>query len=215
MNVLSIRSSNDTVLAGAVYPDGSHSVTSIPLTPTELTAAGPVPIILSRHPILIAPFGTVVFDNRNQDRVAAFEASDWLFHWSTDAAVDSVMMPKVRRRGARTDLLMATAEDTSRGREALFKSSMPTYVRFVSDRKALVIHGDLEFSRSLFAGTFFASVVDVGGKSVVCSDLLIPVPTDPLPRFFSRSDTLFAIVQHSEGRTFVLRLRIPLDPCHL
>ena len=107
------------------------------------------------------------------------------------------------------------AQDTSRGREALFKSSMPMYVRFVSDRKALVIHGDLEFSRSLFAGTFFASVVDVGGKSVGCSDLLIPVPTDPLPRFFSRSDTLFAIVQHSEGRTFVLRLRIPLDPCHL
>jgi len=213
ISALSIRSLNDTLFLGGVYPDGAHSLTAISLASDFQSLSGPVPRLLSRNPILIGPFGSVMFDARSEARVVSFEASDWLFYWDASSPLDSVLLPRVRRRGARVDLLQAAANDTSRGRAALFRSSIPLYVRYISDSEVLVIHGDVDLERSLFSGTFFLSTVGLSPKGSRCQDLQVPVPSDPLPRFFSAGDTLFAVVQHAEGRTFVLRMRIPRTSC--
>lgn len=215
ITALSIRYANDTLLAGAVSPDGTNSITAVSRDGHTLELTGPVPRVLRQHPILVGPFGSVMFDNAAESRAAAFEASDWLYFWSASKPVDSVAMPRVSRRGARNDLLETAARDTTQGRAALFKSSIPLYLRFASAHEVLVVHGDLDLTQTLFTGKYFASIVDVRSRVTRCSDLSIPVPADPLPRFFSRSDTLWAVVQHDTGQTFVVRMRLPANRCQV
>ncbi len=214
LSVASIRTAGDTVLLGGIDPAGEHSVLEVPMGLGKQVGSGPVPLLLARNPILIGPFGNLLFDIRAGLRASAFEASDWLFFWTERAKADSVAMPKIRRRGARVDLLSAVARDTSKGLAALFKSSVPMYLRFLSDRTVLVVHGDLDFERTLFTGVFFASTVDLVTRRPVCVDMRVPVPSDPLPKFFTAGDTLFAVVQHDQGRTFLVRMRVPNEACH-
>ena len=170
---------------------------------------GPLPELLQRFPILAGPFGTVTHDARGDHIVSAFEVSDFVYFWDSRGKVDSVRVPVVQRRGAQQDLLQRAARDTSRGREALFRSSIPMAVAWIGDSAVAVVHGDVELKGNLFEGRFFLSVVHLRTRKV-CADRVVPVPSDPFPRFAIRDGVLFALVQHvpdtGEPGTYVLKM---------
>jgi hypothetical protein len=86
---------------------------------------------------------------------------------------------------------------------------MPMAVAWVGDSAVAVVHGDVELKGNLFEGRFFLSMVHLRTRKV-CVDRIVPVPSDPFPRFTIRDGVLFALVQHvpdtGESGTHVLRM---------
>lgn len=103
-----------------------------------------------------------------------------------------------------------------RGRDALYKSSVPVLASILNDTTAAVIHSDFELAGTQFVGRYFLSLVNFR-KGKVCIDLPLPVPQDPLPQFTMRADTLIALVQHvgdaAEARTFMVHIHVDAASC--
>ncbi len=204
------------VSGGAIAADGRSSVFSFAVGDSAGVSSGVVPTIYQEYPILVGPFGTVAHDRRGQLLVQAFEASNYLFYTVPFGSVDSIDLPKLRRKGAQTTLLRKVAVDTARGREALFGSSIPMHVRILNDSIVAVVHSDVQLDRNLFRGRYFLSLLDIRHYRV-CLDIPLTLPTDPLPRLQIVGDTVFALVQHvSKDRydgAYLVRYAIDQTAC--
>ncbi len=211
-----ITASNGTIYAGGLLPNASTSLASFSSATDSVRHLGWVPELLRDHPILIGPFGTVAHHVAGDAIAQAFEASDYIYFRTSPLVRDSIFLPRIRRRGAATEALRATAADTSRGREALFRSSIPMLTRFVNDSIIAVVHSDVELSNNLFTGRYFLSLLDVRTRRV-CIDLPLALPSDPLPRITMVADTLVAVVQHvpdaGDAGTFVVRMHVSVNTC--
>lgn len=183
-------------LSGAlVDPTGVTSVNRLTMRDSSVSAFGMVPPRLSQHPMLIGPFGTVVHARRGTATITAFEVSNQLYIESTGAPPDSIVLPTLRRRGAQEALLDAVVTDSTRGMDAIYKSSFPWTMDFVNDSVVAVTHGDMDFDRGTFTGRFYLSLLDIR-RFRVCIDQPIDAPAEPMPRFAMRGDTLMAVVVH-------------------
>ncbi len=201
------------VLRGASIEMGKNASIVEVRTPTGKTSVfGPLPEMIQRFPILGGPFGTVVHDDR-LDRIAAmFEVSDYVYVWRRNSErSDSILVKKVRRRGTRQDLLQAAGRDTSKGIDALYKSSMPVAIGWLTDSSIAVVHSDVEYRGQLFEGQFFLSIVNTRTR-LSCADLQLSVPRDPFPRFAFHGETLYALVQHvpEDGDALAYVVRFPM-----
>jgi hypothetical protein len=211
-----ITSKNGAIYAAGLMPNASTSLVSFSTATDSIKHLGWIPKILRDNPVLMGPFGTVSHDVSGHAIAEAFEASDYVYYQTKGLPRDSMTLPTIRRRGAATEALLATAADTSKGREALFMSSVPMLTRFVSDSVIAVVHSDVELSNNLFIGKYYVSLIDVRQRRV-CIDLPLALPVDPLPRLTMIGDTLVAIVQHVPAKgsagTFVVRMHVSSKTC--
>jgi len=215
-NTFDLTSNNGIIYASAVVPNSNTSVVSFATADDSLKHLGWLPKLLSDHPILMGPFGTVSHDAVGQALAEAFEVSDHIYYRNDSLSRDSIWLPTIRRRGAATAALMATATDTSKGRDALFKSSLPMLTRIVNDSVIAVVHSDVEMNKNLFTGTYFVSLVDTRTRRV-CIDLPLRLPSDPMPRITMIRDTVVAVVQHvaekGDAGTYVVRMHVSSKTC--
>ena len=183
-----ITSNNGTIYAAGLTPNTSTSLVSFSTATDSLKHLGWIPKILHDNPVLMGPFGTVSHDVSGQAIAEAFEASDYVYYQTKGLSRDSMTLPTIRRRGAATEALLATAADTSKGREALFMSSVPMLTRFVNDSVIAVVHSDVELSNNLFIGKYYVSLIDVRHRRVcivihwsqLCSTFLQRETLEPL-----------------------------------
>lgn len=209
----SITSDGGVVRGASLEMGKKSSLMEVTLRPLRSSLIGPVPELINRFPILGGPFGTVVHDERGETIAQSFEVSDYLYVWKRSTEkVDSILIPRVRRRGARRDLLEAAGRDTSRGRDALYKSSVPVAIGWLSETLIAVVHSDVEYRGQLFEGDFLVSVVNTQTRQS-CADLPLNVPRDPFPRFAFQAGSLYAFVQHvpddGEVQSYVVRFALP------
>jgi hypothetical protein len=101
-----------------------------------------------------------------------------------------------------TQILVLLARESTRGQEALFKSSIPFSLTFVDDSRLALVHADVELDRNLFKGSMYLSLLDIRRYSV-CIDLPIPSPEEPLPHMTDRG----------YGGTYVVRGSIDIENC--
>lgn len=206
-----------TVSGAAMNGTGQYAVSAFTDSAGALATDGAVPALYREAPMLIGPFGTVVHARRGAQLALAFEGADYLyFRGRAGAPFDSILLPRLRRRGAATELLREVVRDTSRGREALFKSSLPMTAAYVNDSIVAVVHGDVTLRGTQFEGAYHVSLLDVR-RYRVCIDLPLPVPTDPVPQLHLRDTQLYALVQHigktDGGTTAMLRFRLDTGKC--
>lgn len=211
-----VSTDNGFLYASAPDPQSRSSILSFASQTDSIKRAGILPSILSQNPILVGPFGAMAHDVRNGRIVESFEASDYVYSSMLNGPADSILLPKLRRRGAAVKELQATAKDTAQGRTALFKSSVPMLASTMSGSIVAVVHADVELVGNLFKGKYFLSLVNFKTRQV-CIDLPLPVPVDPLPRLAMKSDTLIAVVQHADAddapSAYLVRMHVDVSAC--
>lgn len=209
----SITSSGGVVRGASIEMGKQASIVEVRGPNGKPTVFGPLPELIQRFPILGGPFGTVLHDDRHERIAAVFEVSDYLYLWRrTGDSADSILIQKVARRGARRDLLQAAGRDTARGLDALYKSSIPVAIGWISDSSVAVVLSDVEFRGRVFEGHFFVSVVNTRTR-ISCAELQLNVPRDPFPQFALQGTAVYALVQHVPGDgdalTYVVRFQLP------
>lgn len=208
---------NGTLSQSVLSPVDGYSVLSVRDSMDAPRKSGAVPKLYRDAPMLAGPFGTVAHARRGPMGIQVFEGSNYIFFQSDSTGkTDSISLPVLRRRGAKTEALTAIARDTSRGMDALYKSSIPTAVAFVNDSVAVVVHTDVDLEKNAFTGRTYVSLVDIR-RYRVCLDLPLAVPGDPLPRIALRDSTVYALTEHvnddGTGGAWVVRSRLDLGIC--
>ena len=184
---------------------------------------GPLPAPLGESRTIDRMYGFLQFALWGTDSVAvAFAgASDWIFlgRFGAPSTYDSIRVaPGFRRGGPTAGLLkrIVSTPDLVKPEETYALSApwalgrlsrgLIGYVTF--DRDASVV--------SRMTGEIHASVIDARSRQS-CSDVLIPVPSDPQPRALFRADTLFVLSQEEtkdlQPRTIVRKYRLGIAQC--
>lgn len=162
------------------------------------TAGGPFPPTLDEHPAIGKYFSAMQIAPRGGgDTVAiAIQSSDNLYVGSiADGTFDSIPVPIVQRRGARTDLMSAATDNPASMQPLLYQQSVPWALGWLSPRSLGVVYTDVEWvANSRFAGKLFLSVIG-WEPDRACTDIPIPAPVDPQPRVEFRADTLLVLIQ--------------------
>lgn len=118
---------------------------------------------------------------------------------------DSLMVPVVRRRGVRHDLLdKITSADPEVAQAAVYQSSMPIKLGLLSDGIVGLVVLDPERATGRVKGRMFLSLVDPSRRRS-CPYLPLDLPVDPMPRIEFRGDALAALVQTLADDKNVLR----------
>jgi hypothetical protein len=167
---------------------------------------GPFPSPLGQAPHADQMWGYLQMTLWSADSVAVAitAASDWIF-FGTFGSVkyDSVRVARVSRRGGpAAELLRRLVNDpASMKQEELFYPSAPWALGKLSSGNFAYVTFDATPVNQRITGAIRASVVDPRGKRS-CSDVVVPVPTDPQPRALFRGDTLFVLSQDetSDGK---------------
>lgn len=208
----------DLLVGGAI--DVQHG-TSAALVATGSGAPprrmGPVPALFRRVPATSAIFGQMDAIVDGDSLLTAFEVSDALFVTSLSAGTtDSVLVPVVRRRGVRHELLdRIVSQDPEVAQAAVYQSSMPIKLGVLSHGVVGLVVLDPERATGRVKGRMWLSLVDPARRRT-CPDVPLDLPIDPMPRVDFRGDTLAALVQSmAEDKSVTTSVRLfPLQPAH-
>jgi hypothetical protein len=108
---------------------------------------------------------------------------------------DSIVIPVVRRRCARTDLLdRILDQDPEVASKAVYQSSMPIRFGVLSGHKLALVMMDPEHATGRLKGRMFVSLINLRTRKT-CPDIALDLPADPMPRIAFSGDTLLALTQ--------------------
>ncbi len=180
-------------------------------------AGGTVPAFYRKLPLAAQAFAAVEVARNDRHVFGMFEVSDYLFRWDVARGdVDSMLLRKRERRGARTDLIEQMFQDQSKAASLAYQWSFPMLVAPVGDRLTAVVFADPTMKSAVYEGPAFLQVADWTTRRA-CAEVMIPVPRDVLPRFALRADTLVGLVQYADAQgdvtTWIKRWLIVTRTC--
>lgn len=208
----------DTLVGAAVDPASGTVFETLTTSGTALGRSGAVPSLFKRVPPTAAIFGQMDAMVAGRKAYYAFEVSDAIHVLDrVTGAVDSLLLPRIRRRGVRHDLLdKINAANPETAGEAVYQSSMPIKLGILPTGHLVLVTLDPKNATGRVSGELHLSVVDPVQRRA-CPDLPLALPSDPLPRVDFRGDTLMAVVQRigsdSSITTTVERVHINPEGC--
>ncbi|HEX6940667.1 MAG TPA: 6-bladed beta-propeller [Longimicrobiales bacterium] len=195
---------NQRLLAGYLDTLRQTSVAVVANDSDSLWTTGPLPALFERSVMTHGVFGTVQPLGFHDTVATAYEVSNHIYLSRVGGGVlDSLLLPAVRRHGARTDLLSRITDDPRTLEQAVYKSSMPYELARLPSGALALVSLDYQWIDNRPQGTNYLSLVDLERRRS-CPDAVIPGPVDPVPRVALRGDTLFVLVQDVDaaGRAY-------------
>ena len=204
------------VVMGSLRPDGGTSWALYDMQ-GEPRLGGTIPAFYAQVPMAASVFAHVEVARDARHVYGVFEVSDWLYRWDIRTqAVDSILLAKGARRGARTDLIDAMFRDQAKARNLAYQWSAPMLIAPVSGNRTAVVFSDPSLSSSVYEGPSFLVIADWKSRRS-CREIPLAVPRDVVPRFAIRGDTLVGLVQRanaaSESEAWIVRWHIPVADC--
>lgn len=186
----------DTLVGAAVDPASGTVFETLTTSGVLLGKSGTVPSLFKRVPPTAAIFGQMDAMVAGGKAYYAFEVSDAIHVLDrVTGAVDSLVLPRLRRRGVRHDLLAKiNAANPETAGEAVYQSSMPIKLGILSTGHVVLVTLDPKNATGRVSGQLYLSIVDPVQRRA-CPDLPLDLPSDPLPRVDIRGDTLMAVAQ--------------------
>ena len=211
----SLASWHGTLIMGALSIDSLYAfaiVTDSLHTPTH---GGTVPEILRKNPPVAQAFGDVHVARDDSTVFGVFEVSNTMYRWRLGKRldVDSIVMRVSTRRGAKPDVIERLLREPNKAAELAFTWSAPLVIAPLSAQRTAALFYDPTMQGTTYTGPSFLQIVDWRSHKS-CGEIRLPVPSDVVPRFAFRDDTLVAIVQHSdEGEAWIVRWKISAGRC--
>jgi hypothetical protein len=183
----------------------------------EPRVGGPFPAAIARSELVAQYFSFTQAAPIGTDSViVAVQSSDFLFVGPFQGPFDSLLVPVVRRRGSRPDLLAQITHEPQTAEPVLNQLSVPWAVTRLNSGELAVVAFDPQLvSHSRFAGTLFVSIVDPSQRRA-CPDGEVPAPADPQPWVAFRGDTLLVLIQDvadDRAWTAVRKYLVRTDRC--
>ena len=178
---------------------------------------GVIPEMFRRLPLTAQPFGNLEVARDDSSVVQVFEVSNTVYRWNIACkSVDSVVLSVGRRRGAKPKVVEEIFRDPSKAASLAFTWSFPMMLANVSDDRSLVVFNDPTLKGSVYEGPSYVQLVD-WRRHASCADIALPVPSEAVPRFAVRGDTLIAVVQRGDAvdgaSSWIFRWRIGAGRC--
>ena len=202
---LALTASVDGIVYGVINLERGTSLREVSWDGVDLRQGGHVPELAARSTLIARMLSMPALALLPGDSVVmAFQGSDYLFFGAFERQpYDSVLVPPIRRRGARRELLLEVNDrDPSTVGPALYQPSYPGAIAAIAGGAAIaVVHLDMTFVENRrMTGRPYVSVVVRGNRST-CADIAISGSTDPLPNVAFQGDTLLVLTQEVRDTT--------------
>ncbi len=214
---LNLSAWKGSLLVGSLRLESATSFALLDDLARPPVLGGVIPGIFRRNPLVAKAFGSVEVARDDSTVVEIFEVSNTMYRWNiVRKSIDSIELSVRSRRGAKPKVIDEIFREPAKAASLGFMWSFPMFLANVSNERTLVVFNDPTLKGSVYEGPSYLQLVD-WRRHVSCDEIKLPVPSDVVPRFAIRGDTLIAVVQHAEEvdgvSSWILRWRIGASRC--
>ncbi len=198
----------DTVFAGTVNHARGTVLARWTTAGDSVQYFGALPAAYLRSPVR-SFIHNVSLDAWHDSIAYVVGLSEMVYIATLDGIVrDSVVVPRVRRRGVPRDGELAALRDPRAIAEA---TSLPWALGALSDGRLVVVFADSEMRQNALGGRLFVSVLARDGRAT-CTDLPVPGDGHELPRVAFDGDRMLVLEQRVvDGKAVSVMRRYTFD----